>query len=289
MLSALAAAALAAPSGALAADAVGGVLEPHEVTLRASTPPAATSVIVTHHRLRFDLVSLGVTPSRVDVALTDLLGTPAASAAAVPRLDHWSTATVDTTALCGMSLDLGWSLAGAGEDDEPVLVDAVRFGDGVCPQFVDADADGRCPQGQDFDHDGECTSAGEVFEEGARLDCNDTARGPACIGLAVVDEDGSTLLVATGAPAGELVWFFGSTRRGQSCPPTLGGVCVDLAMPRMLGSAEVAEDGAAHLATAGPPSGFYQAGVLRLGMDSDFSAAVAATGQPTVPQPATEP
>jgi hypothetical protein len=271
-------------------EAVGGVVGTHELDLRPTDPVVGSPVVVTHHELRFDLMASDVAPSRLDVSLRDLLGTPAADASAVPQLDRWSTARVNTGELCGMSAEVDWTLRSAGGPEaDPVSVERVRFGGEVCPQFVDADADGRCPQGRDLDGDGQCVSGGEVMEQGTRMDCNDTARGPACLGLSIHPEAGATALVATGAPAGEPVWFFGSVRRGQSCPPTLGGVCVDLAMPRLLGVADADPEGTARLVTPGDPTGYYQVGVLRLGMDSDFSSALEATGVATVPEPATEP
>lgn len=79
---------------------------------------------------------------------------------------------------------------------------------------------------------------------------------------------GSVVLTARGANAGERV-FFGGTAAGIGagpCPPTLGGACLDIRAPVLLGTATANSAGVADFSTTAPsplPTVWLQAAVAR--------------------------
>jgi hypothetical protein len=248
---------------------------------------AVVPVIVTHEDLRLDLLALDPWPVRVSVTLDD----PKQGhleADATPSAAAWSELRLGTTDLCGASGDLALSVDGGADDALPVYVDRIRMTGDVCPQFRDADGDGRCTQGYDLDGDGLCVSADEPLPRPALADCNDTSPGPRCLTLAIEPQGQHLVLTATGAEPGEAVWFFASGRRGQSCPPALGGVCMDLAAPRQVGHVVADDAGQGRLEVPLVDGTWFQAGVMRLGQSSDLSP-VAELGTPAVqPDPITD-
>ncbi len=66
------------------------------------------------------------------------------------------------------------------------------------------------------------------------------------------------MLGVAGAEPNSMVWFVMGQSGQQTCPPALGGQCIDLGNPRVLGSARAEADGTAALAMqlpAGVPIG----------------------------------
>jgi hypothetical protein len=247
--------------------------------------------VVTHKRVSVRLFASDVWPVRVTATVDEPISGFGTSSVAWAPVSRWTTVTLDTSDLCGLEGGASLSvdaLPSYGEERQPVYVDAVQLDGEVCPQFHDADADGLCVQGHDRDGDGWCVAEDEVEPPGHKLDCNDTSPGPRCLALAVVPHGVSATLTATGAAPGETVTFFGSGVRGQNCPPALGGVCMDLGLPRRLGAATADDAGAAVFAIDRLDIPWFQAAVLRLAQETDVSPATALDGPAPEPTPITD-
>lgn len=195
----------------------------------------------------------------------------------------WTAITVpDLGYLCGHTAGVelwawsDWSSTGNNQVD----VDDIVLTGTLCPQFADTDADGLCPQGVDLDLDGACTTEAERLPFGETADCDDTAVGPTCLTLAATSlvAGGTVTFTATGAAPGETVKFAGSSVPGVRCLPSLGGACLSIARPKLLG--EAVADGAGVAVqvvsvplTIGAPLQ-AQAVVVRPGQLADLSPAI---------------
>lgn len=202
------------------------------------TSPRALSApfVVTHDTLAWAQSAV----SQADVRLPGFAVGPVVAGPA--SADAFTDKARDISAACGAVAQVQLS-TGAFE----AWFDDVSLSGGLCPAFVDGDADGYCPGGVDLDGDLDCADAGEI---GAHPDCDDLdpAVGP-CVVLAppgwVAVGEVHPFEVSDATP-GDTVWIFASDQLGITCPPELGGDCVDLGgAVTALGSAVVGVDGTA--------------------------------------------
>ncbi|MEQ1504119.1 MAG: hypothetical protein ABMB14_17885 [Myxococcota bacterium] len=178
-----------------------------------------------------------------------------AAVAGPASTDAFTNRQRDVTAACGATVRL---TVGSGYGS-PYQYDDITLGGAVCPAFLDADGDGWCPRGTDLDADGDCAAADEIDLD---VDCDDTdAAVGACLvmsfrpWIAVGKPHGFHL---SGATPGDTVYVVGAVDLGRTCPPSLGGACVDLADPVVLGSAVVDPSGEATVIGAIPRRTPYQ-------------------------------
>lgn len=173
------------------------------------------------------------------------------------------------------------SVYASGAVSATVWFDDLRFTGQVCRMYRDLDGDGLCEHGVDLDGDGACVQAGEPLPGNtAAVDCDDATFG-GCLSLTVDPPvPGQPLgLTVSGASPGDTVGLAWSPNQGNVCPAPLGGACLGIQNPRLLGSVVADANGeAAFVLPAGAPSGavaWMQAGVA--GAPGDTSNLVQVT------------
>jgi hypothetical protein len=208
---------------------------------------------------------------RVDVSGLDGSGTIVTTATA--QFDHADDADGDGFVECTGDCDDTDPTAFPGGVEVPY--DGI---DGDCSGGSDFDVDGDGfelpPFGDDCDDDDASVNplAVEVPGDGLDNDCDPTTPDAATLGLSVAYAvpGETTLLHVAGANPGDTVFFGYDDAVGNGpCPPTLGGQCLDLLQPQLLGQAVANVRGDAWLVVPVPAS-------APVGADAWFQAAVVA-------------